>query len=292
MRSIVSIAAAVLASLPHAAKAESALDTAYWLLLNDYGMVMSKAEFCGLSTRFALKSDVLTALASTGRIDLMKVELDLEQAYQAERDHLPHVCKPDDVRLWGDSFARSIDNVVTLIKSGGNYPEESRAGVPQPVPEPAPLSAVASVYGANPELVGTRIFYGSRAGMTVTVTAASGIDTTGAVIEATMTKDDATSFCAEYIGEVTDECIARQLDNNLAPSISGNCETGVFQSFHGRWYQFMGVMNAAYGESMGKYAVIDLATREVANGSSASGYDTHLGLFEALCPTISPDSIY
>ena len=274
---------------PGAARAESALDTAYWLLLNDYGMVMSKAEFCGLSTRYGLKTDVLTALSSAGNIDLMKVELDLEQAYQAERDRLPRECKPDDVRLWGDSFSRSIDNVVMLIKNGGEYPKEQPATeVRQPIPEPEHFVAEAVDGGEKSDLVGTKIFYGSRAGMTVTIDAASGIDTEFAIIEANMTKEDATSFCAEYIQNVTEECIANQLDNKLQASISGNCENGVFQNFAGRWHQYIGAANPAYGETMGKYAVIDLETRKVADGSSASGYDTNLGLFKALCPQHAP----
>lgn len=246
MRFLISIfAASALAFAPQPAQAESALDTAYWLLLNDYGMVMSKAEFCDLSTRFGLKNDVLSALGAAGGIDLMRVELDLEKAYQAERDRLPHECKPDDVRLWGDSFARSIDNVAMLIRNGGEYPDQQKSvAVAQPMPEPAPLVASVSSVAANPELIGTKIFYGSRAGMSVTIDAASGIDTAAAVIEATMTKEDATSFCAEYIGKVTDECIAGQLEGELAPSISANCPNGVFQDFGGNWHQFMGPMNA------------------------------------------------
>ncbi len=289
MRSYLILVAAALALTPCVAKADSALETAYWLLLNDYGMVMSKAEFCGLSTRFGLKSDVLSALGMAGVTDLLKVELDLDNAHQAERNRLPHECKPDDIPVWADSFARSIDNLVLLIGNGGDYPgQKQETNVPQPVADPGPLVAAASPNFANPELVGTKIFYGSRAGMTLTIGAASGINTSSAVIEARMTEEDAKSFCSQYLGKITDECISGQLNKDLAPSISADCPAGVFQDFHGDWHQFMGPMKPVYGESMGNYVLFDLGTRELADGSMASGYYTDLALFQSLCPSYAP----
>jgi hypothetical protein len=248
---------------------------------------MVHGERCDLSTRFALKDDVLLALNEAGGLDMLRVELDLDRAYQAERFRMGTLeCNPDGVQLFASSLSGSIDNLVKVIANGGEYPEEPKRG---PASEPQTLTEPPTVSFASPRnLVGTKIFYGSRAGMSVTIQAASGVDTAAAVIESKITEEDAVSNCAESEGQATDACIASQLEIKLAPSISANCETGVFQDFLGNRYQFMGPRNSAYGETQGNYTVIDLTTRAALDGSMASGYYTTLGLFEKLCPTHAP----
>lgn len=270
--------------------AQEGLQVAYNAVLTDYGFLMSKAEFCGLSTRFSLKYDVLTALA--GKVDLLRVESDLDQAHRAERDRLPDDCQPDDVSLWARSFERSLDMLIAVIENGGNYPDTPRTA---PAPATSPQAMPPSSANSNPtDSVATTsdrstIQYGSRAGMTLTVVSASGLDTAEAKIEARLTKEDAAAFCAEYLQDNSEECIAKRLrESNIEPSITANCETGVFSNFGGRWHQFLGPKNVMYGDTAGSYTILDLEMRTAADGSSASGYDTNLGLYRELCPSKVP----
>jgi hypothetical protein len=71
--------------------------------------------------------------------------------------------------------------------------------------------------------------------------------------------------------------------------IAANCSTGVFVDFFGNEYRFQGYRKGS-NEDFAKYAIRDLSTRQVEDGSSASGYPTDLGIFHALCPIRAPDA--
>src|ERR1700724_3878007 len=115
-----------------------------------------------------------------------------------------------------------------------------------------------------------KIFYGSRAGMTVTVVSASGLDTEHAVITVKHTRNDAVAFCRDYVGKVTARCVRDELKAPLKSTISANCDTGEFTNFYGYRFLFGGPSRAK--DTMAKYRIIDVATGEEADGSSASGY--------------------
>jgi len=138
---------------------------------------------------------------------------------------------------------------------------------------------------AIPALAAGKIFYGSRAGMTVTVVSMSGLDTANAVIKTKHTREDAISFCREYLQKVTKECIDRELGTRLNDEIRGNCETGVFKDFSGNGWRFAGKVRKP---DMAKYRLIDLRTGQDADGSGASGYGTAMGIYKALCPRTAP----
>ena len=53
--------------------------------------------------------------------------------------------------------------------------------------------------------------------------------------------------------------------------ILANCRTGIFTDFYGNRHQFLGPNRNR--DSMAKYAIRDLRTGEIANGSSASSYE-------------------
>jgi hypothetical protein len=131
-----------------------------------------------------------------------------------------------------------------------------------------------------------KIFYGSRVGMTVTVVSASGLDTEHAVIAVKHTRNDAVAFCRDYVGKVTARCVRDELKAPLKSTISANCSTGEFTNFYGYRFRFDGPSRAK--DAMAKYRIIDVATGEVADGSSASGYSVNLGIFRALCPKRAP----
>lgn len=132
------------------------------------------------------------------------------------------------------------------------------------------------------------IGYGSRAGMEVSVISVEGLNTAHAVIRTKHTRENAIAFCRDYVQKVTDECIREELAKPLNDVITGNCSTGEFTDFYGGWYQFLGPNPSAGQFGMAKYALRDLTTREIADGTSASGYPTNMAIFRALCPARAP----
>ena len=135
---------------------------------------------------------------------------------------------------------------------------------------------------------GDKIYFGSRAGMQVTIVSVDGLDSETAVIRTEFTPDDAKRFCVEYVGEVTPECIAQQLELNLNDRVTANCRTGEFVDFHGNHHRFEG-KNDDQSAGFADYIIRDLATGEVADGSSASGYPVNFEIFRALCPSAAPN---
>jgi hypothetical protein len=148
------------------------------------------------------------------------------------------------------------------------------------------IIATALVLVSSPAIASGKIFYGSRAGMQVTVISMSGLDTSQAVIRTRHTRDDAVTFCRDYVGKVTEACIQEELSVRLNDVITANCNVGEFTDFYGDRHRFMGPRTDKVG--MANYKIIDLSTGELEDGSSASGYGTNMGIFHALCPRRAP----
>jgi len=136
-----------------------------------------------------------------------------------------------------------------------------------------------------------KIGYGSRAGMQVTVLSMSGLDTSNAVIRTQHTREDAIEFCSEYVGEVSEKCIKRELETRLNDSIHANCITGVFTNFWGDKIQFRG-KSRTRSETGPRYILVNLGSGEIADGSSASNYIVNMEIFKALCPKKAPIDLY
>ena len=132
--------------------------------------------------------------------------------------------------------------------------------------------------------VGDKLYFGSRAGMEVTIVAMEGIDTEAAVIRTEFTPEDAKRFCIEYVGSVTPECIAEQLELKLNDRVTANCTTGEFVTFFGDHYRFEGKNADTSSSLFADYIIRDLTTNEIADGSMASGYPVNIEIFTALCP--------
>lgn len=152
-----------------------------------------------------------------------------------------------------------------------------------------PAIVLAILLFASSAYAAGKIYYGSRAGMTVTVKSMSDLDTSHAVILTEHTRDDAMAFCRDYERQepVTETCIRQELSVRLNDSIHANCPKGVFTDFYGEKYQFRG-KNPRSRESGAAYLLMNLRTHEIADGSSASGYDVNLEIFRALCPKTAP----
>lgn len=140
---------------------------------------------------------------------------------------------------------------------------------------------VTTIGTTSAALAADKLFYGSRVGMTVTVTSRSGIDTNSATIRAAHTADDAKGFCKEYVGNVTQQCITDELATPLSAEIAANCSSGDFSNFYGEIFQFLGPSEKG---ADAPFKIKNKKSGEIADGSSASGYPVNSELFKALCP--------
>jgi hypothetical protein len=130
------------------------------------------------------------------------------------------------------------------------------------------------------------LYYGSRAGMVVSVVSVSGLDSSRAVIRTKHTRANALAYCRDYVLKVTAQCIQQELAKPLNDEVTANCQTGVFTDFMGSRYQFKGESKAANAAT--KYLIADLPSQAVEDGSEASGYPTNIAIFKALCPNEAP----
>lgn len=129
-----------------------------------------------------------------------------------------------------------------------------------------------------------KVYYGSRAGMQVSVLSRKGLNTPNAVITVEHRREDAVAFCRDYVQNVTDKCIADELAIRLNDRFSGNCKTGRFTTIANQTYVFLG-RNPKGSSTMGnEFILIDADTNQPLDGSMASGYPVALPQFQALCP--------
>lgn len=133
-----------------------------------------------------------------------------------------------------------------------------------------------------------RIYYGTRAGMHLTTVSRSGIGTANAVIRLEHTPEDAKAFCEEYLQDKSPACVRKALaEVKVADQVSGNCTTRTWTDMYGRRYAFIGVARKS-DAVIADYAMKDLETGALLDGSSASGYDIQLTIFRQLCPGLAP----
>ncbi|MDX8499828.1 hypothetical protein RFM99_15520 [Mesorhizobium sp. VK4C] len=139
------------------------------------------------------------------------------------------------------------------------------------------VSALALVSPASAKT----IYYGGRAGMELTIVKKSGIGTSHASVLTKHTRQNAIGFCRDYVGKVTEDCIAREMKTPLHLEITADCNTGKFTTFYGANMLFQGRSPAGTATD---YLIADTDENVVLDGSGASGYDYTLEQFKALCP--------
>lgn len=147
----------------------------------------------------------------------------------------------------------------------------------------ATIATVICCVGAAPFCrAAGKIYYGSRAGMQVTVVGVSGIGTRDAVVRVRHTPENAKAFCVEYSNDTSRACVERTLrETRLNDEIRGDCVSGRFTTLYGESLRFVGeTRHPADGDP--KYVI--LRGRERLDGSGASGYSYDLEQFAALCP--------
>ncbi|HWJ99687.1 MAG TPA: hypothetical protein VNR41_03160 [Xanthobacteraceae bacterium] len=129
--------------------------------------------------------------------------------------------------------------------------------------------------------VAKTLAYGERIGMEVTIIKKSGIGTTHAKIITRHTRQNAIGYCRDYVGKVTEACIAKELKTPLHLKITANCKTGAFTTLYGANMLFKG--RNTDGDAAG-YLITDIESRQTLDGSGASSYGSTIEQFSALCP--------
>jgi hypothetical protein len=115
-----------------------------------------------------------------------------------------------------------------------------------------------------------------------------GLDSASAQIPTKPRKDGAITFCREYSRDYSIKCIDEQMRGSSLRTVRGNCREKTFADFNGDRYSFLGETPKDTDDIMAEFSIRDLATGEILDGSSASGYDTRLGIYQALCPSTAP----
>jgi hypothetical protein len=147
------------------------------------------------------------------------------------------------------------------------------------------LLAVVAIAGAAELQQDDRIYYGSRAGMHLTTMSKEGIGSAKAVIVVKHTPQDAKAFCVIYLEDYSMACVRRTLaEVKVADRVTGSCVSRTWTDMYGQSFAYLG---KATSDGMADYAIKDLQTGEMLNGSSASGYDNQLTIFQQLCPGIA-----
>lgn len=143
------------------------------------------------------------------------------------------------------------------------------------------LTTTISAYAADEEL-----YYGSRAGMSVTVISKKGIGSSNATIKVKHLPKNAKAFCVEYVLDHSMACVRRTMaEVRVNDRVTANCKKKTWADLSGQRYAFLGRHKS--GDLAPDYAIRDLQTGDMLDGSSASGYDTALSIFRALCPGIA-----
>ena len=156
-------------------------------------------------------------------------------------------------------------------RNGRHSPTRTpRSGWLSPEDYSVALPTIASVaISARTALASGKIYFGSRVGMTVSVISVQGLNTSNAVIHTKHTRDDAIAFCRDYEQNLTNDCVNRELETPMNDYIAANCSTGVFIDVFGNRYHFEGQRRRPTSD-LSKYAIRDLSTGEIEDGTSAA----------------------
>ncbi|MBR0757593.1 hypothetical protein JQ604_35895 [Bradyrhizobium jicamae] len=153
---------------------------------------------------------------------------------------------------------------------------------------PLALTAALGLLATSAAHADSKLYYGSRTGMQVTIVKTSGINGPQAVIETKHTRADATAYCRDYAHDLTAKCIDDTMHLDLRNEVRGDCTTGRFTNLYGEEFQFLGKAKARKANVSANYVIKYLKDGTIADGSSASSYAEHMEIFRKLCPAKAP----
>ncbi|TCN36146.1 hypothetical protein EV184_101132 [Sinorhizobium americanum] len=140
----------------------------------------------------------------------------------------------------------------------------------------------------------SKLSYGTRIGMTMTIVAKEGIGSASAVIRLKHTPQDAKVFCVEYLRDNSLRCITDVIETTkLADRVTGNCVERTWTDMHGSSYSFHG--SARQSPEMIKQGLLsetDYLIRRDGDEAflpnlSLASYAERLETFQSLCPGIA-----
>jgi hypothetical protein len=134
----------------------------------------------------------------------------------------------------------------------------------------------------------TIVYSGSRVGMYDEIVSRQGLDSASAQITTKASRDGAVTFCREYSRDYSVKCLDDEMRGPPLRTIRGNCRDKTFSDFDGNRYTFVGKTPKRNEDIMAEFEIRDMASGEILDGSSASGYGIRLGIFQALCPSSAP----
>ena len=87
-----------------------------------------------------------------------------------------------------------------------------------------------------------------------------------------------------YASDYSLKCI-NDVSKPVQSTIMANCPDRRFKSFGTEEYVFLGKNKDTNSEIFSDYIIKKIKTNEILDGSTATGYEIQLGVFEALCPS-------
>jgi hypothetical protein len=82
--------------------------------------------------------------------------------------------------------------------------------------------------------------------------------------------------------------VDEQMRGSRPSVVRGNCLDKTFTDFNGNRYAFLGRTQNEKTEITAEFSIRDLSTHDILDGSTASGYDVRLEIYQALCPSSAP----
>lgn len=139
-----------------------------------------------------------------------------------------------------------------------------------------------------------KLYYGKKAGMTVTVVSKEGIGTANAVIRIKHTENDAKAVCVDYSRDYSARCVRRVMaTTKVADRVTGNCVERTWTDTHGDRYSFHGSAKQApemieqMHLSESDYLIRRAGDDNFLANYGVTFYAEALDIFQTLCPGIA-----
>ncbi|MBB4183665.1 hypothetical protein GGE07_000278 [Sinorhizobium terangae] len=131
-----------------------------------------------------------------------------------------------------------------------------------------------------------KLFYGTRAGQSMTIVSKEGIGTANAVIRLKHTAQDAKSFCVEYMLDHSMRCVRQVLaEKKLADRVTGDCVKRTRTDMYGDNYSFHG--SAKQQPELIKQGYFSESDYLIHRNGEERFFPFDTEIFQALCPGIA-----
>nr|WP_255647514.1 hypothetical protein [Ensifer sp. IC4062] len=131
-----------------------------------------------------------------------------------------------------------------------------------------------------------KLFYGTRAGQSLTIVSKEGIGTANAVIRLKHTAQDAKSFCVGYLLDHSMRCVRQVLaEKKFADRVTGDCVKRTWTDMYGDNYSFHG--SAKQQPELIKQGYFSESDYLIRRNGEERFFPFDTEVFQALCPGIA-----